>query len=214
MSRCLEPDHRTDFRALLVIHLLQCTTANNRQQKTTFISQFVTQVLPKLSSNFNQGLRVMTRRFCVHLAKSYSAVLQASTTYQLYQISMVWIVKCYQVRSQSLKTTTLGTHAREKNAAVMVKTTHQNDLHDILPVLYKVASILATIPATLCSAERSFSALLHQDIKFHSAKLCSAARQKFYRTPMIVMLLLFHRIEILSMKCFILENMWISASLK
>ena len=114
MSRCLEPDHRTDFRALLVIHLLQCTTANNRQQKTTFISQFVTQVLPKLSSNFNQGLRVMTRRFCVHLAKSYSAVLQASTTYQLYQISMVWIVKCYQVRSQSLKTTTLGTHAREK----------------------------------------------------------------------------------------------------
>ena len=74
------------------------------------------------------------------------------------------IVKCYQVRSQSLKTTTLGTHARKKHAAVMVKTMHQNDLHDILPVLYKVASILATIPATLCSAERSFSALLHQDI--------------------------------------------------
>ena len=41
----------------------------------------------------------------------------------------------------------------------MVKTMHQNDLHDILPVLYKVASILATIPATLCAAERSFSAL-------------------------------------------------------
>ena len=38
-------------------------------------------------------------------------------------------------------------------------TMHQNGLHDILPVLYKVASILATIPATLCSAERSFSAL-------------------------------------------------------
>ena len=50
---------------------------------------------------------------------------------------------------------------QRKNAAVMVKTMHQNDLHDILPVLYKVASILATIPATLCSAERSFSALCH-----------------------------------------------------
>ena len=34
-----------------------------------------------------------------------------------------------------------------------------NGLHEILPVLYKVASILATIPATSCSAERSFSAL-------------------------------------------------------
>ena len=33
---------------------------------------------------------------------------------QTYQISMAWIVKCYQVRSQSLKTTTAGTHAREK----------------------------------------------------------------------------------------------------
>ena len=36
---------------------------------------------------------------------------------------------------------------QRKNAAVMVKTMHQNGLHDILPVLYK--------------AERSFSALRH-----------------------------------------------------
>ena len=52
-----------------------------------------------------------------------------------------------------------GDPCQRKNAAVMVKTMHQNGLHDILPVLYKVTSILATIPATLCSAERSFSAL-------------------------------------------------------
>ncbi|XP_068756927.1 zinc finger MYM-type protein 1-like [Montipora capricornis] len=52
-----------------------------------------------------------------------------------------------------------GDPCQRKNAALMVKTMHQNGLHDILPVLYKVASILATIPATSCSAERSFSAL-------------------------------------------------------
>ena len=52
-----------------------------------------------------------------------------------------------------------GDPCQRKNAAVMVKTMHQNGLHDILSVLYKVASILATIPATSCSAERSFSAL-------------------------------------------------------
>ena len=97
-----------------VRHLLQRTTAHNRRQKTTFVSQFITHVLTKSSVNFNQGLRSMTRRFCAHWAKSYSAVLQASTTSKLYQISMAWIVKCYQVRSQSLKTTTAGTHAREK----------------------------------------------------------------------------------------------------
>ena len=52
-----------------------------------------------------------------------------------------------------------GDPCQRKNAAAMVKTMHQNGLHDILPVLYKVASILARIPATSCSAERSFSAL-------------------------------------------------------
>ena len=52
-----------------------------------------------------------------------------------------------------------GDPSQRQNAAVMVKAMHQNGLHDILPVLYKVASILTTIPATSCSAERSFSAL-------------------------------------------------------
>ena len=52
-----------------------------------------------------------------------------------------------------------GGPCQRKNAAVMVKTMHQNGLHYILPGLYKVISILATIPATSCSAERSFSAL-------------------------------------------------------
>ena len=63
MPRCLEPDHHADFRALLVRHLLQRTTAHNRRQKTTFVSQFITQALTKSSVNFNQGLRSMTRRF-------------------------------------------------------------------------------------------------------------------------------------------------------
>ena len=52
-----------------------------------------------------------------------------------------------------------GGPCQRKNAAVMVKTMYQNGLHYILPVLYKVISILATIPATSCSAERSFSVL-------------------------------------------------------
>ena len=71
MPRCLEPDHHADFRPLLVRHLLQRMTAHNRQQKTTFLSQFITQVLTKSSVNFSQGLRVMTKRFCAHWEKSY-----------------------------------------------------------------------------------------------------------------------------------------------
>ena len=93
--------------------------ANNSSQQTAkdhfritvyYIS--IDKVVSELQSMFegNQS------RFCAHWAKSYSAVLQASSTSKLYQISMAWIGKCYQVRSQSLKTacTTVGTHAREK----------------------------------------------------------------------------------------------------
>ena len=66
------------FNIILMRHLLQRTTAHNRRQKTPFVSQFIKRVLTKSSVNFNQGLRAMTRRFCAHWAKSYSAVLQSS----------------------------------------------------------------------------------------------------------------------------------------
>ena len=36
---------------------------------------------------------------------------------------------------------------------------HENDLFDIFPEFSKLVHILAVIPATSCSAERSFSAL-------------------------------------------------------
>ena len=52
-----------------------------------------------------------------------------------------------------------GDPCERNNVVVMVKTIHRNGLHNILPGLYKVASILTTIPATSCPAERSFSAL-------------------------------------------------------
>ena len=47
----------------------------------------------------------------------------------------------------------------KNNAAIIVNRMYQNGVHEILPVAYEVFSILATIPATSCSAERSFSTL-------------------------------------------------------
>ena len=60
-----------------------------------------------------------------------------------------------------------GNPCQRKNAAVM--TMHQKGLHDILPVLYKVTSILATISATSCS-KRSFSALRRIETFLRSTK--------------------------------------------
>ena len=42
---------------------------------------------------------------------------------------------------------------------MIVKTMYQNGIHEVLPVVYRVFKILATTPATSCSAERSFSSL-------------------------------------------------------
>ena len=47
----------------------------------------------------------------------------------------------------------------QATAAGVVETVYKNDLHGVLPVFNKIAGILATIPATSCSAERSFSGL-------------------------------------------------------
>ena len=41
----------------------------------------------------------------------------------------------------------------------MLETMHKNDLFDKFPEFSKVVHILAVIPATSCSTERSFSAL-------------------------------------------------------
>ena len=41
----------------------------------------------------------------------------------------------------------------------MLETMHENNLFDMFPVFSNVVHILGVIPATLCSAERSFSAL-------------------------------------------------------
>jgi hypothetical protein len=49
-----------------------------------------------------------------------------------------------------------------------VKRTFENGVHEVLPVVYKVFSILATIPATFCSAERSFSAFRRLKTYFRS----------------------------------------------
>ena len=41
----------------------------------------------------------------------------------------------------------------------MLETVHENDLFDMFPEFSNVVHLLAVIPATSCSAERSFSAL-------------------------------------------------------
>ena len=46
-----------------------------------------------------------------------------------------------------------------KTAAEVIDTLHENTLYEIAPEFLKVASVMAAIPPTSCSAESSFSGL-------------------------------------------------------
>ena len=50
----------------------------------------------------------------------------------------------------------------------MLETMHGNDLFNMFPEFPNVVHILPVIPATLCSAKRSFSALCRLKILLHS----------------------------------------------
>ena len=119
MPRCLEPDHHADFRALLSGETP--AAANDSSQQTakdhfsiTVYYTSIDKVVSELQSRFEgNDQEVLCALGEIVFSRCYS-LSEASTTSKLDQISMTWIVKCYQVRSQSLKTTTAGTHARKE----------------------------------------------------------------------------------------------------
>ena len=49
--------------------------------------------------------------------------------------------------------------SERKNAATMVRRMFENGVHEVLPLVYKVFSILATIPATSFTLLRDLSVL-------------------------------------------------------
>ena len=60
-----------------------------------------------------------------------------------------------------------------KTAAKVINVLHENSLYEMTPGFSKVAFILAVIPATSCSAERSFSGLRRL-----KTNLCSTMGQR------------------------------------
>ena len=93
-----------------------------------------------------------------------NVVLNSNATDEHYQL----VASHYKLNSDLLKTekemytkfVTDHTHiSRDITASDIVESLYKNDLHNMLPIFNKVASVLASIPVTSCSAERSFSGL-------------------------------------------------------
>ena len=102
----------------------------------------------------------MIKRCYWHLQTLSSAALQPGRILSWYQTSMVSTVSFLASRKNVFENIDADYPDPErKNVATIVRRMFENGVHEVLPVVYKVFSILATIPATSCSAERSFSAL-------------------------------------------------------
>ena len=108
----------------------------------------------------SSGLAEMIRKSSVpweisvtvkHLTKKASPALLSFTT------STAKILEAEQKMYASFRR--MGVRVRYMTVSEMLAAMHENDLFDILLEFSKVVHILAVIPATSCSAERSFSAL-------------------------------------------------------
>jgi len=142
-----------------VRHLLQRTTAHNRRQNTTFVSVYYTcidKVVSELQSRFEGNDQEVLCTLGEIVFSRSPSINNIQTVSNFYGVDGEMLSSVKSI----FENYDCGDPCQRKNAAAMVKTMpDQNGLHDILPVLYKVTSILATIPVTSCSAERSFSAL-------------------------------------------------------
>ena len=160
MQRYQEPNLCAGFRRLsmkLQKWMMQCKTG---QQKTISVSPATMQALTKLSRKWDQDLKAMIKKCCVHLHMFSSAVLQPIANIKF--VSEFYDVDSELLSSEKAIFENLDADdlcAQGNSAATMVKNMYQNGVHEVLPVAYKVFTILATIPATSCSVERSFSAL-------------------------------------------------------
>ena len=103
----------------------------------------------------------MTKKYFASLAMLFSILMhQMSTTRLFHHITvLIWIF--WRQKKIYTKFVTDHTHQSEARATAsgIVESLYKNDLHGVLPVFNRVAGILAAIPVTSCSAERSFSGL-------------------------------------------------------
>jgi len=142
VPRCLEPDHHADFTALLARHLLQQTTAHNRGQKTTFGHSLLHTYWRTHQWTSIPGLRANDQELLCALNKlifSHSPGINNIQT-----VSNFYGVDSDMLSSEKsiFENYDCWDAYQRKNTALMVKIMHQNGLHDILSVLYKVASNL------------------------------------------------------------------------
>ena len=115
-------------------------------------------------TSIDKVVAVIRSRFDGHDQEVLSSLADIVFTHSPANASIELVSQFYDVDSDLLRSEKAifeeinanHAYAQTKNAAVIVKRMYENGVSEVLPVLF---SILATIPATSCSAERSFSAL-------------------------------------------------------
>ena len=136
MQRYQEPNLRASFRRLsmkLQKWMMQCKT---EQQKTISVSPATT---TKLSRKWDQDLKAMIKKCCVHLQMFSSAVLQPIANIKF--VSEFYDVDSELLSSEKAIFENLDADdlcAQGNSAATMVKNMYQNGVHEVLPVAYKV----------------------------------------------------------------------------
>ena len=144
-----------DFEHILCLRIYICTYTVPRKSRVTTYYPTFDKVLLELKSRFqnkDQEILCALAEVVTKMNASSKSLALVSSFYELDTEILAAEKEIFQNFAQK-------NPSEIKHASSIVKFMFQNGLHEVLPVFYKVCSILTTIPATSCSAERSFSDL-------------------------------------------------------
>ncbi len=154
--RCQQPSRR--LQALIGEQfggeLPSQPSAESHYRVTTFYPTF-DKVLLEMKSRFRNHDQDILCALAEDVSKINASPKSLALVSSFYELDMEILAAEKEIFRNFLQ----KNPAEIKHASSVIKFMFQNGLHEVLPVLYKVCSILTTIPATSCSSERSFSYL-------------------------------------------------------
>ena len=157
MKQVISSHHFLDFKEAALPRNASISTAKE-YYKSTLHGDGITHAISELETRFDKDHQeVICALTKVVMAPSFEVSHEANVVSEFYALD-----KSSLLSDRKIVATAISLHQKEDVLTAtykLIKWMHDDGIRDILPSFKAAANILASIPATSCSAERSFSAL-------------------------------------------------------
>ena len=156
MKQVISSHHFLDFQEAALPRNASISTAKE-YYKSTLHGDGITHAISELETRFDKDHQEV---IC-----ALTKVVMAPSSEVSHEANVVRVLRTRQIKllnDRKIVATAISLHQKEDVLTAtykLIKWMHDNKIGEILPSYKAAANILASIPATSCSAERSFSAL-------------------------------------------------------